>query len=420
VNIGIISLIALIVAIIAGFKFKINTGLLSIALALVVGKLGGMSDSAIISGFGASLFLMLLGVMFLFSIAQQNGTLDLIAKKAVALAGKSTYLIPIIVFIVGAVLSAVGPGAIPVMSLMAVFSMALAVEMKVNPLMLAPIALLGALGGGMSPLAPTGILGQTLSQGYDVAIPLFVNSMVGSTIYALILYFVFGGHKIKANNPMKFSDLPKFDNKQRITLIGIAVMVVLVIFFKYNVGLTAFAVSVCLLLSKVANEKKAISGVPWGTLILVSGVGLLMNVAIKLGGIDLLSAFLASFMTEVTAPAILAVTGGIMSWFSSTSGVVMPTLIPTVEGLINTLNADLNLLGPVLVSAISVSAHTAGISPISTGGSLALAAYIENSHATPEEQHILFVKLFLVAALGVLFMATFCLVGGMSWIMNFV
>ena len=53
----------------------------------------------------------------------------------------------------------------------------------------------------------------------------------------------------------------------------------------------------------------------------------------ELGGIRLLTEALSKLMGEKTANPIITVLAGVMSWFSSASGVVMPTLIPTVPGL---------------------------------------------------------------------------------------
>lgn len=403
---GILSLIFLMLAIALGFFKKMNTGLVSIGLALVIGRFAGLKDGVIIGGFGASLFVMLLGVTYLFGIASLNGTLELLARKSVALAGKRTNLIPIIVYLLGAFIAAIGPGGIPVMALMAAFTMPLAAEMDVSPLLLAPMGLLGALAGGVSPIAPTGIIGITLAaeQGFTgIEIPFFLNSLLGLSVYALVLYFVLGGYKIKSENPIKFKDLEKFNKDQQLTLVAIAIMVAGVLVLKINVGLMAFLVAALLSFIGVADEKKAIANVPWGTLLLVSGVGVLMNVVIELDGIEQLSNFLAKFMTEKTASPIIALTSGIMSWFSSTSGVVMPTMIPTISSLIE--NIGPGIIPVDLVSAITNTAHVAGLSPISTGGALALASYVANANVTPEEEQKLFIKFFAVAVVGVIFMA---------------
>ena len=344
--------------------------------------------------------------MFLFSISQENGTLELLAKKTVSLAGKRTNLIPIIVFVFSTILAAVGPGTIPVMSLMAPYTCALAASMGYSPLLLGATSVLGAAAGGISPIAPTGILGISLAadQGITgIATPYFINSLIAQSVYFIVIYFVLKGHKMKSDMVLNWRELPKFNTKQMITLAGMAALVIGVIIFKLNVGLLAFTIGVFLLLLKVSNEKKVIAGIPWSTLILVTGVNVLMSVVIKLGGINLLANGLASIMTPSTAPSIIGLTAGIMSWFSSTSGVVMPTLIPTVNTVIEAVGDGVSAIA--LVSAITNTAHVAGTSPISTGGSLGLASYVQASGASEEEERKLFVQMFLVAIGGVFVVA---------------
>lgn len=401
-NWGLISLIMLVVAIILGFSRKLNVGLLCIAFAVVLGPLSGFKEAAVIAGWSTNLFMMLLGVTFLFSIAQTNGTLELFARKVVALVGKQTKLIPVAVFLMTTFLAAIGPGTIPVMALTMPISMALAAETGITPLLLAPITVLGSAAGGISPIAPTGIIGLTLASAQGIKgidMPYFYNSLMAETIWAFILYIALGGHKIKTEKVLKQSDLPAFNKNQLITMVGVITMVMIVLVTKANVGLVSFLLGVALLLLKVADEKKSINCIPWGTLILVCGVGVLMNLAIKLKGIELLAKFLATLMTEGTASMIIGLTAGIMSWFSSTSGVVMPTLIPTVTSLQTAVGGNISALD--LISAITNSAHTAGTSPASTGGALAMAAYAANAHITPEQQNKLFIQMFIVAACGV-------------------
>lgn len=59
-----------------------NTGLLCMALAFVTGRMAGISDAEIVSGFNSSLFVMLLGVTYLFGLAEINGTLSLCPKRS--------------------------------------------------------------------------------------------------------------------------------------------------------------------------------------------------------------------------------------------------------------------------------------------------------------------------------------------------
>ena len=415
---ALLSLFSLAGAIFLGFFRKMNTGLVCIGFALLLGKIAGMADRDIIGGFNYSLFLMLLGVTYLFGLAEINGTLKLLTRKITVLAGKHTYMIPVVMYVFATVLSALGPGTIPTTAIMMVFGMTLAVEMKINPAMLAAIIFLGAAGGGMSPLAATGIIGLDLCQGFGltgIELPLLVNGVLSSTVYAALVYVAFGGYKLKSDVVLQFSDIPAFNKEQIITLIGIAVMVGLVMLFKVNVGLASFTVAMVLSFLRVSDEEQALKKIPWGTLLLICGVGVLMNVIIALGGIDLLSASLASVMSAKTATTILGVTAGVMSWFSSTSGVVMPTLIPTIPHIIQQMSISVN---PVeWVTAISMVSNTAGISPLSTGGALALAAYSAEAGAAAGELDRLFIKMVSISAAGVVTLSILAYFGFYRWLL---
>ena len=61
-------------------------------------------------------------------------------------------------------------------------------------------------------------------------------------------------------------------------------------------SLISFAVAVVLLLLNVADEKVVIKGVPWSTLLMVTGIGMLMNIVSDVGGVALMSNGLASII----------------------------------------------------------------------------------------------------------------------------
>ena len=410
---AIVSLVFLVGAILFGILRKVNIGFVAFGLSLVLGLLSETGTRAIQAGFPTGLFVTLLGVMTLFSIAQENKTMEQLARRIVSLAGKRTNLIPIIVFVFSAVLAAVGPGTVPVMGIMAVFTCSLAAEMRISPLLLSATSVLGAAGGGLTPIAPTGILGISLAaeQGIvGIEVPYAINMMIAMTIYFIIIYFVLGGHKMKSNvDASTMMEKTPFDSKQIITLVSMAILVFCVIVLRYDVGLTSFTLAMLLLLFKVCDEKKAVSSIPWSTLITIAGINMLMAMVINLGGIDLLANGLSRLMTPTTAPGVLGLTAGIMSWFSSTSGVVMPTLIPTVSGIIENVGGGVSAVA--LLSAITNTASAAGMSPISTGGSMGLAAYSAIAKPTEEEQSKLFIKLFAVSIGGVFVIALLALTG---------
>ena len=402
-NLAIISLIVLVMVVAIGFIKKVNLGFLSLGVAFILGTIGDMSAKEISNGFSSSMFVTLVGVTFLFGMASNNGTLELFSKKIVALVGKNTVLIPILMFVLSAFISAIGPGHIAAGILMTTFAMYLAFEMKINPIATALYAKLGANAGCASPLSLTGVLAKSLSDplGYSgFGLHLFLSTLISGFIFTLILYVAFKGYKVKADNPLKLSEIPKFIREQRYTIIGIIVMVVCCIGFKLDTGLFAFVVAAVLILLGCADEKKAIKSIPWGTLVFICGVGTLINVINTLGGIELISNFLTGMMNEKTATPILSATSGILSWVSSTTGVVMPALFPIAADVAASFAGSVNYVE--LISAIVATSFAAAISPLSTGGAIIMSSYSAAKETTNDELNKMFKQLFLLSVGNVL------------------
>lgn len=403
---ALISLLVLVAAIVLAFLCKVNTGLVAITASLILGRFFGLSDKWLLGAFDSSLFLMLFGVMYLFCIAQENKTLELLAKKILALSRGRVKLFPLLLFVLSAVLSAIGPGLISVTALMAALIVALAKEADTHPMRLLPFGTLGAFAGGLSPITPSGIVAITKANEAGIPgldLPLSVMMIITTGLYSLILYFfVFKWHKHKTVKPAEAvqSQIPKFTVHQLLTLGGIIVTALLTAIFKINVGLAAFAVSVVLTVVGAANEGAALKKLPWGTLVMITGVGILISVVTELGGIDLLSSALSKLMGEKTATAIITVLAGVMSWFSSASGVVMPTLIPTVP----TIAQGLQSVTPLsLTIGVCIGAHLAALSPLSSCGGLMLAAYSSDSSVDAKARNKAFGQLFAMSACGVAF-----------------
>ena len=397
----IISLLVLVVVVAIGFIKKINLGFFALGAAFVLGTVGGMKASQITAGFSSSMFVTLVGVTFMFGMASQNGTLELFSKKVVALVGKRTVLIPILMFVLSAFISAIGPGHIAAGILMTTFAMYLAFEMKINPMATSLYAKLGANAGCASTLSITGILAAQLSNpmGYSgFGLHLFLSTLLSGFVFTLIVYILYKGYAVKADNPLKWSEIPKFNREQRITVAVIVVIVVCCIGFKLDTGLFAFLAASVLILTGCADEKKAIKGIPWGTLVFICGVGALVNVINKLGGISLVSDYLKTLMTKDTATPVMAATSGILSWVSSTTGVVMPALLPIADNVAKTLGANY----VEMMSAIVATSFAAAISPLSTGGAIIMSSYSASKETTTEEMNNMFKTLFLLSVANVL------------------
>ena len=371
----VISLIVLAVIVAIGFIKKVNLGFFSLGVAFILAMLGGLKASAVTGGFSSSMFVTLVGVTFLFGMASQNGTLDLFSKKVVALVGKNTVLIPILMFVLSAFISAIGPGHIAAGILMTTFAMYLAFEMKINPWVTALFAKLGAN-----------------------AAHLFLSTLLSGFVFTLIVYIGSKSYKVKADNPLKWSEIPKFNRNQKLTMAAIVIMVICCIGFKLDTGLFAFIMAAVLILLGAADEKAAIKGIPWGTLVFICGVGALVSVIDKLGGITLVSDFLNSFLSEKTSVPIMAATSGILSWVSSTTGVVMPALYPIADQVAQQFTG-VNYME--LISAITATSFAAAISPLSTGGAIIMSSYSASKETTNEEMNKLFKNLFLLSVANV-------------------
>ena len=100
-NLAWISLAALIVAITLSMVTSVNVGVVSLALAWIVGVyLGGMPLAKVIGTFPIDLLLNLVGVTLLFGMANNNGTLGRIAARAVRACRGNAGVIPIMFFFI--------------------------------------------------------------------------------------------------------------------------------------------------------------------------------------------------------------------------------------------------------------------------------------------------------------------------------
>ena len=135
--------------------------------------------------------------------------------------------------------------------------------------------------------------------------------------------------------------------------------------------MAAIAGAVLLALARAADDGQAIKTMPWGTILMVCGVTVLIGLLQKTGGMEIFSNLLSSIATPATVIPELSVIIGIVSAYSSTSGVVLPAFLPTVPGIVENLGVD-NALG--IASTMNVAGHLVDVSPLSTIGALCIAS----------------------------------------------
>lgn len=410
-NLGAVSLILLLAAIVIGFWRKANVGILCIGFSMILTVIYQLNVKDVIAGFSSSLFIQMVGITYLFAIINGNGTLELLARKIVALVGKKKHLIPFVMYLLGFAICAVGPGAIPSLAIVPVIAIPVAVSAGVNPIMTAVIGDLGVMSGRMSPLTPEAAVVRELMEEQGLkgnTLPIMAGMIVTALVVVVLVCVYYKGWKVeKAAHQQETVKLQKFNGRQWCSLAGLIVLAVGALFFSWNVGLTGFLIGTILIVIGGNDEKKAIAAIPWNVILMVLGVGILMNIISISGGIDIMVSGLEQIMGPRTAAMIMAIASGIMSFFSSGLGVVFPTLIPTASGLAGGLGVS----AVQLVTVIVIGGTVSGFTPISTTGALIMAGVAQQEDAEERfPQNRLFIELFAVSFIALAVLAIFAFV----------
>lgn len=403
-NLAWVSLSALFLAIFVSCTTRLNVGILCLAFSWIIGVyLGGMKLDEVAQGFPVQLFLTLTGVTLLFTQAQVNGTLDKVAHRAVRLCRGNAGLVPVMFFLLAAALASMGPGNIATTALLAPMAMAIGGRAGVPAFLMAIMVGNGANAGSLSPFAPTGVIVNSLMANIGLAgleWRTYANNFLAHFAVAFTGYLLLGGWSLfrlrREKGAASVLGVPapdvhanpgsdRFDFRNWTTLGVIFSLIAGVIFFRVHVGMGAFAGAVVLALLRVAEHEESIRKMPWRVILMVSGVTVLIALLEKTQGMDLFADLLARFATPGSVTGVIAFVTGLISAYSSTSGVVLPAFLPTIPGLVERLGgAD-----PIAIAfSMNVGSHLVDVSPLSTIGALCLAA----APAT-EDTRVLFNKL---------------------------
>jgi di/tricarboxylate transporter len=399
-SLPVLSIVAFAVAIIISCISQINVGFLSIAFAFIIGVLfGGMKAADVAGGFPTSLFLILVGVTLFFSQANVNGTLDKVAKLSVKLARGNIGLIPVIFLFLAAGLASIGAGNIATTALLAPVAMTVAGNLGISAFLMTVCVCCGANAGALSPFAPTGVIANGLLGRIGITHqewPVFFNNFIAEGFVGLAGYFLLGGFKLFSRHASKravkldealVGDEGPFVWNQKLTLALILGLVVSVAYFKLDVGMAAIIAAAIMTLCRAADEEKAVKTMPWNVILMVCGVTVLISILEKKGGMDLFTTILARFSTQTSVTGVMGFVTGLISVYSSSSGVVLPAFMPTIPGLIQKIGGGNPM---AIASSVNVGAHLVDVSPLSTLGALCIA-----NAAASENRKSLFNKLMI-------------------------
>lgn len=423
-------ILAIALAIFLGYKTKINTGLFCIVFAYIIGCfVMGLKPKQVIGYWPTSTMFVILSVSLFYNFAAINGTLEKMSGALLYACRKFPGLLPYALLAVAVILSVMGATYFTVLAFLAPITLVICDESRMDKLTGAVAINCGALAGGNFPTSNLGVIFRGLADTAFEASPdvaavetfgMEMKIFLFSVLFSLVLVTIFRfGFKENRNigKGVTFKKPAVFTKDQKITLSLMMIMMVVVLIFplmqilmpgnaaiqyissKVDVGLVAIVFAVIALLLKLAPQKEALAKIPWNTIVMIAGAGMLIAVAVEAGTIDALSTWIGSNVPKPLVPIAFSIVGAIMSFFSSTTGVVAPALFP----LIPNLAASAGLSSSALFACTIIGAQSSAISPFSSGGSLILG-----STPKEEDRNMLFNRLLMVAVpISVLFGAVY-------------
>ncbi|MEU3616614.1 SLC13 family permease [Streptomyces sp. NPDC006872] len=417
-----ISILVLVVVFVIATTRSVNMGALAFAAAFGVGELVADLDAdGIFAGFPGALFVVLVGVTYLFAIARANGTTDWLVHAAIRLVRGRVALIPWVMFALTGALTAIGAVSPAAVAIVAPIALSFAAQYGISPLLMGAMVVHGAQAGGFSPISiygtiVNGIVEREHLPGNEVA--LFLASLFANLVIAAVVFVLFGGRKLWARGaqaaagpapeagaaPAK-GDPPALDGTAaqpsdtagqpsgtatvvaaasdapavavavsltpaRVATLGALVaLVVAVLAFDLDAGLTAITLAVLLSTFWPEDSRKAVGQIAWSTVLLICGVLTYVGVLDEMGTIKWAGEGVSGIGVPLLAAVLLCYIGAIVSAFASSVG-IMGALIPLAVPFL--AQGEIGAVG--MIAALAVSATVVDVSPFSTNGALVLAA----------------------------------------------
>lgn len=371
----------------------INIGILALVASFVVGTLVfGLEDKEIFEGFPVSLFITVVGVTYLFSVAKLNGTIDLLVQGGIRLVRGRAILVPWVLFAVAGTLTALGTFTPAAVALLVPIGMSFAFTYRISPLMIGMMVICGAHAGAFSPMAVSGALVYGIVAKSSLAVShaaLFFASLGFNLLLAAGTYVLLrrrgeesfvgesdgvptgGGAPAPTGGGVATAVEPRtiaVTWHQRATLTALVVLVVGALAFHLQIGFLALAAGAVLALFDRANLGKAVDGISWPTILLVAGMVTYVGVLEHSGTIDWVAHGAVGLGAPLLVALVLCIVVGVTSAFASSTAILTAT-IPMAIPLL--LTGSLPVAG--VVAAMAISTTIVDVSPFSTNGALVLA-----------------------------------------------
>ncbi|MDD7939273.1 SLC13 family permease [Actinomycetospora lutea] len=390
----IVSIVVLVAMFVIATLLPVNLGALGFVAAAGVGVLlVGMSLDDVLAEFPGDLFLILVGLTYLFAVAHQNGTVDLIVRWSMRLVRGHLVAAPWIFFTLSAVFSAIG--ALFAVAIVAPLAMPFARRYGVDLLLMGMMVIHGSLAGAFSPISVYGtfVAGVVVPTGIPFSsTTLFLAPLLVNVVIAGVIFVLLGGRRLTGvrvahgapagTDPETVADehdteepdeAPVVGRPQVLTLIGILVLAVGTVAFNLDVGVLSLAIAVTLGILCPAGHREAAKGIAWSTVLLVCGVLTYVGVLQEAGTVDVVGNGIVALGVPLIAALLLCYLGGVLSAFASSAGilgVLIPLALPFLQ------QGSVSAIG--MVAALAVASTVVDVSPFSTNGALVLASAPED------------------------------------------
>ncbi|PTT69325.1 SLC13 family permease [Arthrobacter sp. HMWF013] len=422
----VLSIIILAAMFLLATVLPLNMGALAFVGAFLLGSVVlGMSTNDILANFPGGLFLTIVGVTYLFAIAQNNGTIDLLVRGAVRLVGNKVALIPWVMFAITAVITAVGALSPAAVAIIAPIALSFAAKHKINPLMMGMMVIHGAQAGGFSPIAVygvtvNGIIAKTDLEASPMAI--FLASFLFNLAIAVVLFLVLGGNRFRSTKAGRMveqaaesrmsvslgaraagvtlqgsgSDISsagvsakgtsggtsapatgdtaatangaRASIPQLVTILGLIALAVISLGFKVDVGFVSITIAIVLALVSPAAQKGAVNKISWSTVLLICGMLTFVGVLEEAGTIKFVSDGVTQLGMPLLAALLICYIGAVVSAFASSTA-ILAALIPLAVPFL--ASGEIGAVG--VIAALAVASTIVDVSPFSTNGALVLA-----------------------------------------------
>lgn len=418
VSLEIASILVLVALFVIATFVSVHMGALALMATFLFGTFVlGEDVDTLLSGFPADLFLILVGVTYLFALAKDNGTVDWLVHILVKAVGGRIALIPWVFFVVTAILSGFGSVVPAAIAIIAPMGMGFSRRYGIRPLLMGLMVINGATAGGFSPLSIFGTITNQVVERNDLPgspVLLFLASFVFNFILGLVCFFLFGGRELLGKRDrghgledkdgvsddepvggaptasyhdperraarrsvqttmVKDTDddvqVTSLDRNRVVTLIGLIVLAVMVVPpLNQDVGFTAISIAVVISFFSPRVSKGAVSKIAWPTVLLICGIVTYVELMERLGTIDWLGNQVAGMGAPLFAALIICFIGAVVSAFASTTG-ILGALIPLAVPFL--LTGSVGEIG--LIIALAISSSVVDSSPFSTSGALVVA-----------------------------------------------